>query len=74
MEGSMWPTWYNHLLPPNAVCWRTDTLWKLVSPANSYHNGIVNICMVDGSVQSISDDVDVDVWTDMGTRNGLPKK
>jgi prepilin-type N-terminal cleavage/methylation domain-containing protein len=73
-EGSMWPTWYNHLLPPNSVCWATESWWKLVSPASSYHEGIVNIVMVDGSVHTVAADIDPDVWTDMGTRDGLPKK
>lgn len=74
VEGSMWPTWYNHLLPPNSVCWATDSWWFLISPASSYHNGVVNIVMVDGSVQAIATDIDMDIWTDMGTRNGLPIK
>jgi prepilin-type N-terminal cleavage/methylation domain-containing protein/prepilin-type processing-associated H-X9-DG protein len=72
-EGSMWTTWYNHLLPPNSSCWKTDNVWQLVSPASSNHPGMVNVAMVDGSVQAVVDDVDVDVWTDMGTRAGLPK-
>ncbi len=70
----MWTTWYNHLLPPNSTCWATDNIWHLVSPASSYHNGFVNVAMVDGSVQSVTNDVDMDVWTDMGTRAGLPKQ
>jgi prepilin-type processing-associated H-X9-DG protein len=73
-EGTMWRSWYNHLVPPNSVCWKTDNWWTLVCPPSSYHPGVVNLVMVDGSVQSASDDVDMDVWTDMGTRDGLPKK
>jgi prepilin-type N-terminal cleavage/methylation domain-containing protein/prepilin-type processing-associated H-X9-DG protein len=74
-EGTMWRTWYNHLLPPNATCWLPSSAdwWKIVSPASSYHSGSVNIVMVDGSVQSISSDIDVDLWTNMGTRDGPPK-
>jgi prepilin-type processing-associated H-X9-DG protein len=71
--GNMWFTWYNHLLPPNSVCWRPNSWWKLVSPATSYHPGIVNVAMVDGSVHTIASDIDVDAWTEMGTRAGLPK-
>lgn len=74
VEGSMWSTWYNHLLPPNSVCWATDYWWHLVSPASSYHGGVVNLVMCDGSVQTIAEQVDMNVWTDMGTRSGLPKK
>jgi prepilin-type N-terminal cleavage/methylation domain-containing protein/prepilin-type processing-associated H-X9-DG protein len=72
--GNMWFSWYNHLLPPNSVCWRTDSWWKLISPASSYHPGVVNVAMVDGSVQTVSNDVDVEIWTEMGTRNGRPTK
>jgi prepilin-type N-terminal cleavage/methylation domain-containing protein/prepilin-type processing-associated H-X9-DG protein len=72
-EGTMWRTWYNHLLPPNSVTWRPGTdWWELVAPASSYHASSVNVAMCDGSVQSISPDVDVDVWLDMGTRDGSP--
>jgi prepilin-type N-terminal cleavage/methylation domain-containing protein/prepilin-type processing-associated H-X9-DG protein len=74
-EGSMWTTWYNHLLPPNAICWNPENniFWKLLSPPSSYHNGVVNVAMCDGSVQLVSSDIDVTLWTDIGTREGLPK-
>lgn len=73
-EGTMWRTWYNHLLPPGSVCWRTDNeWWELVSPASSYHRGVINSVMCDGSVQSVSEDIDPDVWTNLGTRDGLPE-
>jgi len=71
-EGTLWRTWYNHILPPNSVCWRPGSWWKLVSPATSYHNGTVNVVLCDGSVQSISQDVDPDIWCGMGTRDGKP--
>ncbi len=69
----MWRTWYNHLLPPDSTCWRPGTdWWELVAPASSYHNSIVLVGMVDGSVQSVNADVDADVWLNQGTRDGLP--
>jgi len=71
-EGTMWRTWYNHLLPPNGTCWKSGDWWELVSPASSYHSGSVNVAMCDGSVQSMSPDVDVDIWLEMGTRDGVP--
>jgi prepilin-type N-terminal cleavage/methylation domain-containing protein/prepilin-type processing-associated H-X9-DG protein len=70
-EGSMWRTWYNHLLPPNSVCWVPVSFDLIVSPAGSFHSGTVNVAMVDGSVQSIAEDIDPDIWLDMGTREGL---
>jgi prepilin-type N-terminal cleavage/methylation domain-containing protein/prepilin-type processing-associated H-X9-DG protein len=72
--GNMWYSWYNHLVPPNSVCWQPGSWWKLVAPASSYHAGVVNVTMVDGSVQGISDDIDMDIWTELGTRNGSPTK
>ena len=69
--GNMWFTWYNHLLPPNSPCWFTDNWWTLISPASSYHSGVVNVAMVDGSVQLVNDSVDPSLWTNMGTRDGL---
>src|SRR5690606_6486948 len=38
--------------------------------ARSSHPGIVDIAMVDGSVQSVPDGVDLGVWRAMATRNG----
>ncbi|MCI0349933.1 MAG: DUF1559 domain-containing protein [Acidobacteriales bacterium] len=72
-EGSVWRNWYNHLLPPNSTCWRPGSWFKLVTPASSYHSGSVNAVMCDGSVQAITDDIDADVWLEMGTREGLPE-
>jgi len=38
--------------------------------SRSYHTGIVNSCLLDGSVRSISNSVDLSIWKAMGTRNG----
>jgi prepilin-type processing-associated H-X9-DG protein len=73
VEGTMWMTWYNHLLPPNSTCWKAGEWWFLISPPSSYHSDTVNVVMLDGSVQVISSTIDPNVWTDMGTREGLPK-
>jgi prepilin-type N-terminal cleavage/methylation domain-containing protein/prepilin-type processing-associated H-X9-DG protein len=69
-EGSSWRGWYNHLLPPNSPCWWPGDWWGMVSPASSYHTHGVNICMCDGSVKFVSDNIDVNVWTAAGSRNG----
>lgn len=71
-EGTMWRLWYNHLLPPNSVCWTPctgDCWWELISPANSYHSGVTNVVMCDGSVQAVADGADPDVWLEQGTRD-----
>jgi hypothetical protein len=71
-EGTMWRLWYNHLTPPNTTCWKSGDWWELISPANSYHAGVTNVVMSDGSVHGIADGMDADVWLDNGTREGLP--
>ena len=69
-EGTVWRGWYNHLLQPNQTCWRPGDWWLLVTPAASYHAGVVNTAMCDGSVRAVSQDVDVLVWEATGTRAG----
>jgi prepilin-type N-terminal cleavage/methylation domain-containing protein/prepilin-type processing-associated H-X9-DG protein len=73
-EGTMYRNWYNHLLPPNSICLKPcvgdGCWWDLISPANSFHAGVTNIVMCDGSVQSIADGIDADVWLEQGTREG----
>ena len=41
-----------------------------VIPARSYHSGIVNVLMMDGSVHSFSDTVALNVWRALSTRAG----
>lgn len=67
-EGTMWRNWYNHLLPPNSECWRPGAWWNMVSPATSYHPGIVNSLFCDASVSARAASIDADVWYAMGTR------
>lgn len=70
-EGSIWRTGYNHLLPPNSACWRPNrNWWQLVSPASSYHTGTANAAMCDGSVRSVSENIDGRLWEGVGSREG----
>lgn len=75
-EGTMWRTWYNHILPPNSPCWIPGNsagdyrYWRIVSPVSSFHPGVVVVGLCDGSVKVISDEIDVDTWTAYGTRAG----
>ncbi len=69
-EGSIWRSGYNHLLPPNAACWRVNgDWWQLVTPASSWHPGGINIVMADGSVRFYGDSVDPVAWEAAGSRN-----
>lgn len=47
----------------------TDLSYGAVT-SRSYHNGIVQVLLMDGSVQTASDDVDRTIWQAMGTRAG----
>ena len=38
--------------------------------ARSYHPGVVNAVMMDGSARSVSDDIELQVWRAMSTRDG----
>jgi len=38
--------------------------------ARSYHPGLVNVLMLDGSARSVSDQIDLSVWRAAGTRDG----
>jgi prepilin-type processing-associated H-X9-DG protein len=39
-----------------------------VLTSRSWHAGLVNCCMMDGSVQSVQNTIDVQVWQALGTR------
>lgn len=39
-----------------------------VLTSRSHHGGLVNSCLMDGSVQSVSNNIDVQVWQALGTR------
>jgi hypothetical protein len=39
-----------------------------VLTSRSHHGGLVNSCLMDGSVQTISNNIDVQVWQALGTR------
>ncbi len=69
-EGSMWRGLYNHLLPPNSVCWRPGQYGLMVAPAGSMHTGGANVLMADGSIRFVRDSVEPNAWTAAGTRHG----
>jgi prepilin-type processing-associated H-X9-DG protein len=67
-EGSMWRSMYNHLLPPNNVCWYPGQYGNMVAPAGSRHTGGVNAVMGDGAVIFYKDSINPDIWLALGTR------
>ncbi len=67
---------YNHVGGPNSRqcgCAQTDPLGLDVfgtSNATSLHPGGVNVCMADGSVRFIREQINLYTWWSVGTRNG----
>jgi hypothetical protein len=47
----------------------TDITYASVT-ARSYHGEMVNIAMMDGSIDSVTADIDLKIWRAMATRNG----
>ena len=41
-----------------------------VVTSRSYHNGVVVVTMLDGSVRTVSENIDLPLWRATGTRNG----
>ena len=69
---------YNHVLPPNTPGCRViapprTSLFGYDDgsiPATSRHTGGANVVFVDGHVTLISNSIDMEVWSALGTRNG----
>ena len=69
---------YNHILPPNTpgchvVAPPTTATFghdEGSIPATSRHTGGANVVFVDGHVTFISNSIDMEVWSALGTRNG----
>lgn len=65
------PAGYVHSIPPNGyscISFGTGMPSNKVYAATSNHTGTVNVCMIDGSVKSVSESIDADVWLAIGTR------
>lgn len=74
--GTYLSTHYNHVSPPNWVGWDCsvnipDTPGEpAIVSARSNHPGIVNVAYGDAHVKSVGDDIDINIWRAMGSRNG----
>lgn len=77
-RGSKWilgnygNTIYNHYYTPNPSDWDCMNIQqqKALLSARSYHPGGVNVEYCDGSVEFARDDIDVQLWRAVSTRNG----
>ncbi len=76
-------SWYNHVMTPNSILPNCathspdviDSKWSFLARAGTFrstslHTGSVNTLLLDGSVRTISDAIDVAVWRAVGTRSG----
>jgi prepilin-type N-terminal cleavage/methylation domain-containing protein len=72
MEGSIWRNWFNSIRTPNQTCCVNDSAswWYIMKPASSYHPGIVNAVMGDGSVKAVKESIAQATWMALSTRAG----
>ena len=79
LEGTLWRTWFNTLQTPNQTCCTQGGLgpnhgdrywWFMLKPASSYHPGVVNAALADGSVKAVKETINRPVWMALSTRAG----
>ena len=72
MEGSIWRNWFNTIRTPNQTCCTMDGIswWYIMKPAASYHPGVANAVLADGSVKAFKDTINQNVWMSLSTRAG----
>ncbi|AGA25312.1 DUF1559 domain-containing protein [Singulisphaera acidiphila] len=71
-RGSLNSALYTHTLVPNSKnrdC-ISATVDQIHLASRSYHPGGVNVALCDGSVRSIKESIQLDVWKALGTRAG----
>lgn len=72
-RGVVVATYYSHTIPPNARvrdCIRGTGLDRGHLAARSYHVGGAHVLLGDGRVQFASENIDLNVWRAIGSRNG----
>ncbi|MFO7905766.1 MAG: DUF1559 domain-containing protein [Planctomycetota bacterium] len=69
-DGRPYYAGFTTIMPPNGPsCILTSGDWnKGVFTPGSHHPSIINVVLADGSVQSISETIDTEVWWAVGTR------
>lgn len=79
LEGTLWRTWFNTLRTPNQTCCTEGghgpnngdrNWWFALKPASSYHSGVVNAALADGSVRAFKEVINRETWKSLGTRAG----
>jgi prepilin-type processing-associated H-X9-DG protein len=73
IEGGVGMTLYNHVLPPNqASCMNGGDPARGAHTSSSLHDSAINVAFADGSVQSVSDTIEITAWRAFGSRAGDP--
>jgi type II secretory pathway pseudopilin PulG len=72
LDGHFGNSLYNHFYTPNAKTWDcgNGSHNKGLTSARSWHPGIVNLLIMDGSVRPAADQASVEVWRALSTRDG----
>ncbi len=72
VEGSIWRNWFNTIRTPNQTCCTLSTVswWYIMKPASSYHPGIANAALADGSVKAFKETINQTIWMGLSTRAG----
>ena len=60
---------YNHVLPPNGRSCMFPP-GRIATTANSQHTGGIQLLLCDGSARFVSENIDVNVWRNLGSING----
>lgn len=69
--GGMGTALYNHTLPPNRPsCTNGATVLTGVYSVSSMHPNGVNVAFADGHIQFVSEDINLGVWQEFGSRGG----
>jgi prepilin-type N-terminal cleavage/methylation domain-containing protein len=68
-NGAGGGTIYTHVMTPNTWSCAAGSTWdsSVASTASSRHNGIVNVCMSDGSVKAVKNSINNLTWWALGT-------
>ena len=70
-RGDYMHTNYNHILGPNdRSCMTGGWVQFGAYSASSWHSGVVNLLYADGHLQSSTENVNINTWRAIGTRNG----
>lgn len=69
-DGEVQYSLYDHHYPPNPQVWDCIAFEYSWKPARSRHQGGVNLALADGSVRFVANNVSLQIWQALGSRDG----